>query len=369
LCSPLFGPPDASLILSPSRSYAIVSNPETDDIVSWTGNGKQFTVHKLNDFSTKILPSNFNHPNFSSFVRQLNSYVSIPRDPDSHAFTGALMFFEGPRVPNARESPAVPHLSRRVDRPEAPIQPRLVRRTDESSSPRRETQGFRKVEHSSWTFANYDFFQGGEENLKKISRKTSQKKQEEIRRGAWEDEGGFGLGGDPRRTALDLHMRQELQICRLEVAHLVHRIGTVEHIQEQLLALLINPQGGAQRAAATSGMQQQGNGANTGQIGDVLESLYKQICESRHSGDTTNLGGWGAYGVNAAVARHPGLAGAAAMGGLGPQVRHDLGGGVGGGLQFGYDALSGLGVTGAGTGGVSNGTGRPQLEALYHQTK
>ena len=233
-------------------------------------------------------------------------------------------------------------------------------------SPRRETQGFRKVEHSSWTFANPGFYEGGEDNLKKISRKTSQKKQEEIRRGAWEDEGGFGLGGDPRRTALDLHMRQELQICRLEVAHLVHRIGTVEHIQEQLLALLINPQNSAQRAAS-SGMQQQGGGANAGQIGDVLESLYKQISESRHSGDTTNLGGWGAYGVNAAVARHPGLAGAAAMGGLGPQVRHDLGGGVGGGLQFGYDALSGLGVTGAGTGGVSNGAGRSQLEALYHQ--
>lgn len=176
------------------------------------------------------------------------------------------------------------------------------------------------------------------------------------------------MGGDPRRTALDLHMRQELQICRLEVAHLVHRIGTVEHIQEQLLALLINPQGGAQRGA-TSGMQQQGNGANSGQIGDVLESLYKQICESRHSGDTTNLGGWGAYGVNAAVAGHPGLAGAAAMGGLGPHVRHDRGGGVGGGLQFGYDALSGLGVTGQGTGGVPNGAGRSQLEALYHQAK
>lgn len=234
-------------------------------------------------------------------------------------------------------------------------------------SPRRETQGFRKVEHSSWTFANPDFFEGGEDNLKKISRKTSQKKQEEIRRGAWDDESAFGVGGDPRRTALDLHMRQELQICRLEVAHLVHRIGTVEHIQEQLLALLINPQNSAQRAAS-SGMQQQGGGANAGQIGDVLESLYKQISESRHSGDATNLGGWGAYGVNAAVARHPGLAGAAAMGGLGPQARHDLGGGVGGGLQqFGYDALSGLGVTGAGTGGVSNGAGRSQLEALYHQ--
>lgn len=63
----------------PPRSYAIVSNEETDDIVSWMGNGKQFTVHQLNEFSTKILPQNFNHPNFSSFVRQLNSYVSLPR--------------------------------------------------------------------------------------------------------------------------------------------------------------------------------------------------------------------------------------------------------------------------------------------------
>ena len=368
MCSPLFGPPDASLILSPSRSYAIVSNPETDDIVSWSGNGKQFTVHQLNEFSSKILPSNFNHPNFSSFVRQLNSYVSIPRDPDSHARTGARMFFEGPRVQNARESPAVPHLYPAVLTASKPRFNLNSFGKLTSSSPRRKTQGFRKVEHSSWTFANPDFFEGGEDDLKKISRKTSQKKQEEIRRGGWDEEGAFGMGGDPRRTALDLHMRQELQICRLEVAHLVHRIGTVEHIQEQLLALLINPQGGAQRGA-TSGMQQQGNGANSGQIGDVLESLYKQICESRHSGDTTNLGGWGAYGVNAAVARHPGLAGAAAMGGLGPQVRHDRGGGVGGGLQFGYDALSGLGVTGQGTGGVSNGAGRSQLEALYHQAK
>ena len=165
-------------------------------------------------------------------------------------------------MPNARESPAVPHLY-----PAVSTAPKPRFNLDSFGElmkvlhPVAKTQGFRKVEHSSWTFANYDFFQGGEENLKKISRKTSQKKQEEKRRGAWEVERGFGLGGDPRRTALDLHMRQELQICRLEVAHLVHRIGTVEHIQEQLLALLINPQNSAQRAAS-SGMQQQGGGAN-----------------------------------------------------------------------------------------------------------
>ena len=97
-------------------------------------------------------------------------------------------------------------------------------------------------------------------------------------------------------------MRQELQICRLEVAHLVHRIGTVEHIQEQLLALLINPQGGAQRAAAQGGMQGQPGNQGQGGVGEVLESLYKQICESRHSGDAASLGGLGAYGAAAVLA-------------------------------------------------------------------
>jgi len=152
-------------------------------------------------------------------------------------------------------------------------------------------------------------------------------------------------------------MRQELQICRLEVAHLVHRIGTVEHIQEQLLALLINPQGG---------MQGQPGNQGQGGVGDVLESLYKQICESRHSGDAASLGGLGAYGAAAGLARQPGLGVGANPGGLGAAQpgRHDLGGmpggGMpGGGMPFGYDALAGLGVTGVG--GAAQG--------FYHQAK
>ena len=80
------------------------------DVISWSDDGKHFTVHDVNRFTTDVMPQHFSHTNFSSFVRQLNSYVSIPRDPDSHARTGARIFFEGPRVPNARESPAVPHL-------------------------------------------------------------------------------------------------------------------------------------------------------------------------------------------------------------------------------------------------------------------
>lgn len=57
----------------------MVEDDETKDIVSWTGDGKQFTIHQLNEFSSKLLPKNFKHSNFSSFVRQLNSYVRACR--------------------------------------------------------------------------------------------------------------------------------------------------------------------------------------------------------------------------------------------------------------------------------------------------
>ena len=61
--------------------YHMVDDAETDEIVSWTGDGKQFTIHQLNEFSSKLLPTNFKHSNFRSFVRQLNSYVRVQNSP------------------------------------------------------------------------------------------------------------------------------------------------------------------------------------------------------------------------------------------------------------------------------------------------
>ena len=53
----------------------MVDDSTCDDIVSWTENGTQFTIHQTNEFASELLPKYFKHRNFSSFVRQLNSYV------------------------------------------------------------------------------------------------------------------------------------------------------------------------------------------------------------------------------------------------------------------------------------------------------
>jgi len=53
----------------------LVEDPATDNVVSWNADGTAFVVWQPAEFARDLLPTLFKHSNFSSFVRQLNTYV------------------------------------------------------------------------------------------------------------------------------------------------------------------------------------------------------------------------------------------------------------------------------------------------------
>lgn len=52
----------------------MVNDPNSDDLIRWSSDGKSFFVVRHEDFARSVLPRFFKHSNFSSFVRQLNMY-------------------------------------------------------------------------------------------------------------------------------------------------------------------------------------------------------------------------------------------------------------------------------------------------------
>ncbi|KAG5226733.1 Heat Stress Transcription Factor family protein [Salix suchowensis] len=68
------------------KTYEMVDDSSTDEIVSWSSNKNSFVVWNPPEFARLLLPTFFKHNNFSSFIRQLNTYGFRKIDPEKWEF-------------------------------------------------------------------------------------------------------------------------------------------------------------------------------------------------------------------------------------------------------------------------------------------
>ncbi|KAG2375525.1 Heat stress transcription factor A-1 Heat stress transcription factor [Vigna angularis] len=200
---------NSSVCVAPflSKTYDMVDDPSTDSVVSWGEHNNTFVVWNVPQFATDILPKHFKHNNFSSFVRQLNTYVGI-----------ASLFL--------RLFLSVLHLH----------------------------WGFKKVDPDQWEFANEGFLRGEKQLLKSISRRKSahingSQQPSQVQKSAVRacvEVGKFGIEEEVEILKRDknvlmqelVRLRQKQQVTDNQLQNVGQRVQSMEQRQQQMMSFL-----------------------------------------------------------------------------------------------------------------------------------